>query len=97
MPMQRPANRRREDSSSSPPYAQPGKIFYYTRVREADILSNPSIHLELRNRSSYQVGPVQGKEIEKSENICSSDKSSIEIPNDKNNIFFKLPVFYLDI
>lgn len=53
-------------------------------------------HLELRNRNSYQVGSVQGKEIEKSENICSSDKSGIEIPNGKNNIFFKLPVFYLD-
>lgn len=30
---------------------------------------------------------MQGKEIEKSENIFSSNKSGTEIPNDKDNIF----------
>lgn len=57
-------------------------------MRIADIPSNPFYrHFELRNRKSYQVGSVQGKEIEKSENICSTNKSGKEIPNDKNNIF----------
>lgn len=62
--------------------------FYYTRVRAADTISIPFYrHFELRNRKSYQMGSVQGKEIEKSENICSSNNSGIDIPNNKNNIF----------
>lgn len=86
--MQRPGNRRREESSSSPPCPQPGKIFLSHRVKIADIPNNPFYrHFELRDRKSYQVGSVQGKEIEKSENIYSTSKSGIEIPNDKNNIF----------
>lgn len=62
--------------------------FYYTRVRAADTISIPFYrHFELRNRKPYQMGSVQGKEIEKSENICSSNNSGIDIPNNKNNIF----------
>ena len=83
--MQRPGNRRREESSSSPPCAQPRKIFLLYKSKGSWHTKQPIYrHFELRNRKSYQVGSVQGKEIEKSENIFSSNMSGIEIPNDKD-------------
>lgn len=72
--------------------------FYYTRVRAADIPGNPLYrHFELRNRKLYQVGSVQGKEIEKSQKTLFSQMSQAWKYQMIKTTFFKLPVFEIDI